>query len=178
MERDRFGVGQRPVGGADPAPAVLQPARRVAPAAAAAHDEHPYRRLIKLRTLYDMVEEAPPIDAPIASPGVDRCVGSELHVAETGVRTVAVLPRPKNQPLRSPPSAFQPDVVRGCRQRIRIPPGRHVHAGGTCIAVVPSLGPYAELLPECIERAVRPLLEQVGLVIRMVAQRRMPRTPR
>ena len=88
-----------------------------------------------------------------------------------------MLPRPQDQPLRSAPGALQPRVVAGRRQRIRVPPGRHVHAGGARVPVVKTLGPDAELLPERIERAVRPLLEQIGLVVGMMAQRRVPGPP-
>ena len=65
-------AGRRPVGGGDPAPAMLQLPGRVAPPAAAAHDEHPHRRLIERRAPHHMVEEAQPVGAPVAGPGIER----------------------------------------------------------------------------------------------------------
>src|SRR5437016_1350637 len=41
-----------------------------------------------------------------------------------------------------------------------------------------ALRPYAELAPVRAVGAVRPLLEQIGLVVAMMTQRRMPRPPR
>ena len=53
-----------------------------------------------------------------------------------------------------------------------------MHARGPAVAIMPPLRPDAELLPKAVERAVLPLLEQIGFVIRVMADRRMARLPR
>ena len=169
---------RRPVLGADPAPAMIEMTTRCARAAAAAHDEDAHRRLVERRVLHDMVEEAQAVGAPVAAPGIDRRVGAEIDVAEHAVAAIAVGPRPEDQPLWSAPGGFQPEIIAGRRQRVGIVPRRHVDAGRAAVAFVETLGPDAELLPERVELAVRPLLEEIGFVIGMVAQRRMAGFPR
>src|SRR5277367_4255112 len=85
-------------------------------------------------------------------------------------------PRTEDEPLPAP--ALQAEIVRCRRQCIGIPPRRHMHTGGGTVTFVIPLHPDPKLLPERVKRAVRPLLEQVRLVVGMMPQRRMPRFPR
>ena len=87
-------------------------------------------------------------------------------------------PRSEDQPLPAASRALQARVVARRGQRIRIVPRRHVHTGGAAVAVMPALGADAELLPELVECAVRPLVEQIGFVARVMSQRRMAGPPR
>src|SRR5262249_44285582 len=146
--------------------------------AATAHDEDSHRGLIQRRALHHMIEEPQPVRPPISGPCIEFCIRPELHITEAGVAAVAMRPRPQDKPLLASPRALQPQIVARRRQRVRIPPRRQVHARGAAVMFVPTLGPYAELLPELVERTMRPLIEQIGLIIRMMPQWRMARLPR
>src|SRR5262249_18337987 len=147
----------------------LQLAGSIAMSAASAHDKDPHCRFVERGPLHYMIEEAKPIGPPVASPGVECRVRPEFNVAERCIAAITVRPRTKNQPLTAP--ILQPEIVPSCRKRIRIPPRREMHARCTAVTIMPAGSPDTKLLPELVERAVRPLIEQICLVVRMMPQR-------
>src|SRR6185437_16777483 len=117
-------------------------------------------------------EKAQPVGTPIAGPTVDRCIRPEIDIPEAGVAPIAMGPWSQDQTLWPTPGALQTSIVAGSGQRIRVPPRRHVHALRAAVGRVRTFGPNAKLLPERPVGAMRPLVKQVRLIIRMVAQRR------
>ena len=124
-----------------------------------------------------MLEETQPVRQPVAGPGVDRRVRPEIHVAEHPLAAVAMRPRPQDQPLPPASGAAQSGIVANRGRHVGIEPGRHVHAlrSGCSAGTSPPFD--AGPVPERSVRPVRPLREQIGLVIRMMAQRRLALPP-
>src|SRR5258708_20562383 len=86
-------------------------------------------------------------------------------------------PWPEDQSGWPALGARQTEIVLDRCQRIRIVPARQMHGRDVGIGAVIALGVDPRLLPEFVEIAVRPLLEQVALVFGRGADRRIPLVP-
>jgi hypothetical protein len=87
-------------------------------------------------------------------------------------------PRPEDQLHQAMLGPRQADIVFHRSSRIGVVPSRQMHDRHIGIAVVEALRIDPRLLPVIVEDAVGPLLEQVVLVFRSGANRRVPFTPR
>ena len=161
---------------------MVKPPGQVAPPGAAAHHEDPHRRLVAPAVVdaFDpAIEPAPP---PIEEIHGEVAVHSrrrpEIDLASVAQRAVAVRPGPEHQPHRAALCPRQPGIVLHRGAGIRVVPARQVHHRHIGIGLVVALGVDAGLLPVIVEHAARPLLEQIVLVFRRGADRRVAPTPR
>ena len=163
IKRRRFHRRQRPIVARDPAPAVLHAPRRIPAPGAAAHQEQAHRRLLVHavgHAAHPVIEPAQPQFAPVPRQiAVDGGSLAEIDIARPRFRTVAMRPRPHDEPHRAALAFFQPCVIVGGGADVGIVPTRHMNLRHVRELVIPAFGVNAELLPVIAECAVRPLLE-------------------
>ena len=87
-------------------------------------------------------------------------------------------PRPHHETDRAALAPRQPDVVLGCRARVRVVPAREMEHRDVGVSLIQALGPEARLFPVVVEGAVAPEVEEVCLVVGGDSHRRIARLPR
>ncbi len=87
-------------------------------------------------------------------------------------------PRPEDEKLLAAPGRLEAEIVLGRGARVGVVPARHVNHRHGGMALVEPRHPDADALPGIVEDTVRPLLEEIGLVIGRRGQRRVAAPPR
>src|SRR5689334_12101637 len=87
-------------------------------------------------------------------------------------RAVAMRPGAEDQPARPAPGMLEAEIVLDRSSRVRVVPARQVHGRHLGVVLVIAFGVNPGLLPELVEAAVRPLLEQIVFVFRGRGERR------
>jgi hypothetical protein len=174
------GLRQRPIRCGTPTAAVIEPSRRIAAPRAAAHHKDAHRWIGNGRAVLE------PAVVPGKAQGkkilrqiaVDRRHGAEIDGARIAQRAVAMGPRAEDQPHRGALLTLETKVIFGCGPRIGIVPTGEMNDRHIGIAPIVTFGVDPGALPEIVECSVRPLLEEIVLVIRRGGHRRLALAPR